>query len=542
MAKYPNTIPYSGTLGTTDTTDKYPTHMSILGLGGHHQYTTIEDRDNIPIERRQAGMWVTITSPEHKTYELEDDLITWTEKTFGGTTGEISVENISVYDPLKQNNIISGFAYEAGNTYVSYINAQSENIQFQSSAIYRCLISAYTGESPENTPAKWEYNGQTIVIANASTAITTVQLQTHLKQLTGYKTNHTVAVLEDNIIYKYDSTTNSGIKPNDNPTLGSWVFIGFSSFNNLSQSGTTTTLTILSDTGTDIILSGATTTEAGLLTASDKIKLDLLQPFSGTNSNSVVNDSAIITGATVTNAVDNLAELINKLATHPTYTSPTSSITNITNTYELGDTQSINITQIYTQNDGGSKVSENITKNSIVISSGSSFSEILTIVPTTTYGGSVTYSTGPIKLNNLDIPDPVGRILSGTTTSSTRTISGIYPVYYLKSSLPITSTTMQTAINNGSANKLVINSTGTISIPYAPNSEYVAVAYPATSTTKTKWYVTALSNGNIPGGVFGAQSTLNVNSFQGYWSNVPYKIHVTPLLSNPSATTIQLQN
>lgn len=225
MAKYPNTIPYSGTLGTTDTTDKYPTHMSILGLGGHHQYTTIEDRDNIPIERRQAGMWVTITSPEHKTYELEDDLITWTERTFGGTTGEISVENISVYDPLKQNDIISGFAYEAGNTYVSYINAQSENIQFQSSAIYRCLISAYIGESPENTPTKWEYNGQTIVVANASTAITTVQLQTHLKQLTGYKTNHTVAVLEDNIIYKYDSTTNSGIKPNDNPTLGSWIFM-----------------------------------------------------------------------------------------------------------------------------------------------------------------------------------------------------------------------------------------------------------------------------------------------------------------------------
>lgn len=225
MAKYPNTIPYSGTLGTTDTTDKYPTHMSILGLGGHHQYTTIEDRDNIPIERRQAGMWVTITSPEHKTYELEDDLITWTERTFGGTTGEINVENISVYDPLKQNDIISGFAYEAGNTYVSYVNVQSENIQFQSSAIYRCLISAYTGESPENTPAKWEYNGQTIVIANASTAITTVQLQIHLKQLTGYKTNHTVAVLEDNIIYKYDSTTNSGIKPNDNPTLGSWIFI-----------------------------------------------------------------------------------------------------------------------------------------------------------------------------------------------------------------------------------------------------------------------------------------------------------------------------
>ncbi len=101
---------------------------------------------------------------------------------------------------------------------------------------------------------------------------------------------------------------------------------------------------------------------------------------------------------------------------------------------------------------------------------------------------------------------------------------------------------MQSAINDGTASKLVVNSTGTITIPYAPNSEYVAVAYPAISTTKTKWYVTALSNGNIPGGVFGALSILSVNSFQGYWSNVNYKIHVTPLLVNTSASTIQLQN
>lgn len=487
----------------------------------------------ISIGVRHIGLTVNIGGVEYWYKDGIND-INLIVKT-GGSGNVIPVENVTVWSSLS--------GYTSGNTYVSYVNTGSSDPQFQNAAIYRCVINSTAGESPETNPEKWEYNGQSITIIDSNTCTTAVVNNVELLKIVGYKHGDTISVLDGtNSIYQYFNNTNSGLKPNDNPTLGSWVFIGFSSFNNLSQSGTTTTLTILSDTGTDIILSGATTTEAGLLIASDKIKLDLLQPFSGTNSNSVVNDSAIITGATVTNAVDNLAELINKLATHPTYTSPTSSITNITNTYELGDTQSINITQIYTQNDGGSKVSENITKNSIVISSGSSFSEILTIVPTTTYGGSVTYSTGPIKLNNLDIPDPVGRILSGTTTSSTRTISGIYPVYYLKSSLPITSTTMQTAINNGTANKLVINSTGTISIPYAPNSEYVAVAYPATSATKTKWYVTALSNGNIPGGVFGAQSILNVNSFQGYWSNVPYKIHVTPLLSNPSATIIQLQN
>lgn len=259
------------------------------------------------------------------------------------------------------------------------------------------------------------------------------------------------------------------------------------------------------------------------------------------DSDNIVNVSDI-SGTTISEALESLSTTINKLATHPTYITPSSSITNVSNTLEIGSTQSINITQTYTQNDGGSKISENITKNSGIITTGNTYSETLIIVPTTNYGGSVSYGNGAIKNNNLDLPDPIGRILSGTTISATRTISGIYPIYYLKSSSPITDVIMQSAINDGTASKLVVNSTGTITIPYAPNSEYVAVAYPAISTTKTKWYVTALSNGNIPGGVFGALSILSVNSFQGYWNNVNYKIHVTPLLVNTSASTIQLQN
>lgn len=259
------------------------------------------------------------------------------------------------------------------------------------------------------------------------------------------------------------------------------------------------------------------------------------------NSDNITNESNI-SGDTVTEAIDNLASLINKLATPPIYTTPTSSITNVSNTYELGTTQSINITQTFNQNDGGSKISEIITKNSATVSTGTTFSESLLIVNSTSYGGNVTYNTGPIKLNDLDIPDDRGRILSGTTTSSTRIISGIYPVYCLKSNSPITDVIMQSAITGGTATKLVINSTGTITIPYAPNTEYMCVAYPATSPTKTKWFVTVLSNGNIPGGVFGSVVLSNMNSASGYWNGISYKMHITPLLTNPSATTIQLQN
>lgn len=56
---------------------------------------------------------------------------------------------------------------------------------------------------------------------------------------------------------------------------------------NLSFSRTSTTVTILSDTGTDAILPIATTTLAGILTAGDKIKLDALPTLTGVASGSL---------------------------------------------------------------------------------------------------------------------------------------------------------------------------------------------------------------------------------------------------------------
>lgn len=100
---------------------------------------------------------------------------------------------------------------------------------------------------------------------------------------------------------------------------------------------------------------------------------------------------------------------------------------------------------------------------------------------------------------------------------------------------------MASAIAAGTAIKLVVSSTGTITIPFNATGEYIAVAYPATSTTKTVWYVTALDNGAIPGGVFGAATTQSVNSPDSYWAGINYKIHSSPGLIT-QASPIQLRN
>jgi hypothetical protein len=92
-----------------------------------------------------------------------------------------------------------------------------------------------------------------------------------------------------------------------------------------------------------------------------------------------------------------------------------------------------------------------------------------------------------------------GSRVSGTATDSASapTITGIYPYFYLKSASPISASDMASAIAGGTATKVVGSSTGTLSIPYNMSAQYLAVAYPASSTTKTVYYVTALDNGAI---------------------------------------------
>jgi hypothetical protein len=133
--------------------------------------------------------------------------------------------------------------------------------------------------------------------------------------------------------------------------------------------------------------------------------------------------------------------------------------------------------------------------------------------------------------------------VSGTTTdsASSPSVTGVYPYFYLKSASPISSSDMASAIAAGTATKVVASSTGTLAIPYNVSAQYLAVAYPSTSTTKTKYYVTALDNGDITV-VFNAVATESVNSPDAYWSGVSYKVHTSKSALTNSNATIELRN
>jgi hypothetical protein len=127
---------------------------------------------------------------------------------------------------------------------------------------------------------------------------------------------------------------------------------------------------------------------------------------------------------------------------------------------------------------------------------------------------------------------------TATDTTSAPTITGVHPFYHFRSSSPISAAAMVAAIENGTATKIIADSTGTLTIPYAPSAQYLAIAYPSTSTTKTRYFVTALDNGAITV-VFAPVATLSVTT--ALWTQ-GYKIHTSSGALTNSAANIELRN
>lgn len=122
-------------------------------------------------------------------------------------------------------------------------------------------------------------------------------------------------------------------------------------------------------------------------------------------------------------------------------------------------------------------------------------------------------------------PQAAGTKLSGVTT-----ITGIYPFFWGLSPTPPTSGTVASAIAAGTANKVLLPANGTITIPFNNSTaQYLWVAHATAYTSKTKWFVTALNNGNIgnPTDLFGAIQTTNVNSPDGFWNTINFKVYIS---------------
>src|SRR5690554_1165837 len=129
----------------------------------------------------------------------------------GSTT--INVGDAPLYDPNK----VGG--YEAGSI-VSYKNESSPDPEFQEFAIYLALTDIPQGVGPEDS-ADWKNEGATVEVAGGNTANGVVQNITRLRELTGMRTKHTVAVHAEGAIYVFDEGSESGIKPFA-PGIGSW--------------------------------------------------------------------------------------------------------------------------------------------------------------------------------------------------------------------------------------------------------------------------------------------------------------------------------
>jgi hypothetical protein len=71
------TVQVSGIIAPSSTADTYPVTDPQYGLGGLRTVATVNERNAIPTERRQAGMIVYVSSVG-EWYALGNDLSSWT--------------------------------------------------------------------------------------------------------------------------------------------------------------------------------------------------------------------------------------------------------------------------------------------------------------------------------------------------------------------------------------------------------------------------------------------------------------------------------
>jgi hypothetical protein len=128
--------------------------------------------------------------------------------------------------------------------------------------------------------------------------------------------------------------------------------------------------------------------------------------------------------------------------------------------------------------------------------------------------------------------------VSGSSTASTTAITGVHPYYFYKSASPISAAAMVAAMQDGTATKVTASSTGTLSIPYNVDEEYLAVAYPTTSTLKTRYYVT-VSDADVITVVFHPVTTPSVTT--PLWTQT-YNVHVSKSALTNTNAYIELRN
>ena len=341
---------------------------------------------------------------------------------------------------------------------------------------------------------------------------------------------------------------------------------GVSFFDYLQQLGytgyTPTDLAVVDNSGIEI-LTGKTLYTIYNTTLDSS--LETPETVGGIAAGTTVAD---LTGKTFVSFVDDLLFPI----VLPTYTIPTITISGISSGIrEIGSTITENITVYGDKNDAAAftqlrvlRDSSPLTGHTILTPSSitdiaaqfgysdpnnpnyrytipSSYSESYVIPSfpyprTVAYNGDGNYDAGVAKQDNkgtFDVRTPLVRsvnapqALSNNFLTSTRTITGIYPYFYGTSLTGLTAASVAEKISLGEGTKVLSAATGTLSIPYNVGlpGEYIWFAYYTTYTTKTRWYVTELDQGDIDGSFISTVATYPVTSPEWYWIGINFKMH-----------------
>lgn len=132
--------------------------------------------------------------------------------------------------------------------------------------------------------------------------------------------------------------------------------------------------------------------------------------------------------------------------------------------------------------------------------------------------------------------------LGGSIDSNTEAIEGIYPYFWGRSAIAPTAGTIAAAIASGTEEKVLEPSEGTISAEFDAAAEYIWFAHPASYTEKTRWYNTPFNQSIIETtGFIAPPITQSVDSPDGFWSGVTYKIYISNYATNTSGA-IELRN
>lgn len=305
---------------------------------------------------------------------------------------------------------------------------------------------------------------------------------------------------------------------------------------------------------TDTIIEAFGKLEAQILEATPKLQNELV--VTGVGTVGAVSDGKTWAAGTLIETV--LNEILRQRVA-PTYVAPAISLTlSGSTTVEVGSSISVPLTTTFTQNDAGALTLLEILRSGVLASSPTSplsFTENTTaILGNLSYTAQATYAQGPVKNDSFGDPNPAGQIPAGTIVSVARTVTGIYPWFFGKVSSggavsganrPVAG---QALLNAIASNKQVSGSTGTISMNFNSTSDdYLVVAIPTSSTLKTKWYVTALNNGNIGGAVsaggnlFPDPTTITVDSPTGLWTGVSYRFYISNY-QTAQAANMELRN